>query len=157
MSSAGSGAPGRRRDSRLDAVAQREVLRARRGADRVGLHEAQSGDGRGSVVGANRLRATAWRRRSGDPQASAGALQAVRLAAAQKWQRMLVNFPHWASQIAQAGLDAGVEVEFLTAMVRSRRLQRPDPHRADWPWRLRVWALGPSRWTVTACPWRPAW
>lgn len=82
---------------------------------------------------------------TGDPQASACALQAVRLAAAQKWQRMLVNFPHWAAQIAQAGLDAGVEVEFLTAMVGSRQLQPPDPHRADWPWHLRVWALGPLR------------
>ena len=81
----------------------------------------------------------------GTPQAHDLALQAVRLAAAQKWQRLLVGFPHWAAQLAQIALDAGVEVEFTTAMIRARRLVPPDPHRGDWPWRLRVWALGPLR------------
>ena len=46
-----------------DAVAQGQVLRARRRADRIGLHEAEAAStARFSVVGAKSVRATAKRR-----------------------------------------------------------------------------------------------
>lgn len=87
--------------------------------------------------------ARAWTQH--DPHARALALQAIRMAAAQKWQRLLLNFPAWAAWLAQTGLDAEVETEFVSGMVRARRLVPPDRHRSAWPWRLRVRALGPLR------------
>ena len=48
----------------LDAMPQHEILRPRWGADGVGLHEPNLCSARLSVVGGDRLRATAKRRRS---------------------------------------------------------------------------------------------
>lgn len=79
------------------------------------------------------------------PDASAQALDAVRAAASVDWRRYLLVFPQWAARLAQAGLDAGCEVDFLRQAIRERRLAPPDPWRNDWPWRLRVRVLGDLR------------
>jgi DNA-binding SARP family transcriptional activator len=53
------------------------------------------------------------------------------------------NFLHGhAAQLAAAALALGVERDFVQQMVRQRRLQAPNPDAADWPWPLRVHALG---------------
>lgn len=78
----------------------------------------------------------------GAAEASSPVLDAVRAAASVDWRRFLLHFPHWAARLAQAGLDAGCEVEFLRQAIRERRLAPPDPWREDWPWRLRVQVLG---------------
>ena len=48
----------------LDAVPQSQVLRTRRGSDRIGLHEAKGVERADSEAGAGKLRLTANRRRS---------------------------------------------------------------------------------------------
>lgn len=79
------------------------------------------------------------------PDAGARVLDAVRAAASVDWRRFLLVFPHWAARLAQAGLDAGCETDFLRQAIRERRLAPPDPWREDWPWRLRVYVLGELR------------
>jgi hypothetical protein len=73
------------------------------------------------------------------------ALDAVRRAGAIGFHRFLMSFPAWAARIADIGLRAGVEVEFLTHAIRERRLLPPDPLQADWPWALHVQVLGALR------------
>jgi tetratricopeptide (TPR) repeat protein len=79
---------------------------------------------------------------SSPPEAQAIVLAAIRQAAALGFHRFLMSFPARAAQVAAIGLEAGVEVEFLTRAVRERRLQPPDPGRADWPWALQLRLLG---------------
>lgn len=79
------------------------------------------------------------------PDANGRVLDAVRAAASVDWRRFLLMFPAWAARLAQAGLDAGCETDFLRQAIRERRLAPPDPWREDWPWRLRVHVLGELR------------
>lgn len=80
-----------------------------------------------------------------EPDARAHALAAVSRAAALQWRRMLTVFPRHAARLAEIALDAGLETEFVNALIRERRLMPSDRHRARWPWRLRVHALGALR------------
>lgn len=70
---------------------------------------------------------------------------ALRRCAAATYSRFLMPLPALAARIAEIGLDDGVEVEFVQAAVRDRRLVPPDPQREHWPWRLHVHALGELR------------
>ena len=79
------------------------------------------------------------------PEVASLALQAVRQAAAIDLYRFLMSFPVWASRIAALALDAQVETEFITRVVRLRGLPPPQPGRADWPWALRIQVLGGLR------------
>lgn len=79
---------------------------------------------------------------SGVADPTGPALRAVRLAAAAGFHRFLMSFPRWAARLAAAGLEAGVETEFLTRAVRERRLMPPDPAPAGWPWAVQVQVLG---------------
>ncbi|MBZ8139274.1 hypothetical protein CLD22_05080 [Rubrivivax gelatinosus] len=84
--------------------------------------------------------AQAWREeRTPDP----AAVQAcVQLAARHGWHA-LGNFLHGrVAQLAAAALAQGVEREFVLQMIRLRRLRAPHPDAADWPWPLRIRALG---------------
>lgn len=83
----------------------------------------------------------AWQRGSADAAERSCAL--LRRAAPFGWQRFLPYHGELAARICDAGLAAGVEVEFAQATVRARRLRPPEPWRADWPWRLRLRVLGP--------------
>lgn len=107
------------------------------------MREHQTG-AQGRIVLALRsaMRAAAALRR-GAPEAQALSVQALRDAAANAWPRFLGYFPALAAQVADAGLRAGVEVEFTTAAIRSRRLVPTPRWREDWPWRLKVRVLGP--------------
>ncbi|MCA0239423.1 MAG: hypothetical protein LCI02_01075 [Proteobacteria bacterium] len=78
----------------------------------------------------------------GAAEAPALCLQALLAAAANDWPRFLGYFPDWAAQVADAGLRAGVEVEFASAAIRERRLLPRARWRDDWPWRLKVRVLG---------------
>lgn len=79
---------------------------------------------------------------TGEADAEARALQAVRAAAAAGLHRFLLSFPAWAARVAAIALDAGVETEFLTRAIRERRLPPPEPMRVHWPWPLQVRVLG---------------
>lgn len=82
----------------------------------------------------------AWALDQGDAPERSVAL--VRHAAPFGWHRFLPYQPARAAQVADAALRAGVETEFVTTTVRERRLQPPEPWRADWPWRLQVRLFG---------------
>ncbi|HRI17188.1 MAG TPA: hypothetical protein PL196_01580, partial [Burkholderiaceae bacterium] len=73
------------------------------------------------------------------------ALAAIRLAAPLHFHRFLMSFPEHAARIADIGLQAGVETEFLARAVRERRLVPEDGGREDWPWALHVNAFGSLR------------
>ena len=79
------------------------------------------------------------------PDAPSLCLQALRDAAANAWPRFLGFFPDLAARVADAGLAAGVEVEFATRTIRDRSLPPPQRWRDDWPWRLKLRVLGPLR------------
>lgn len=70
------------------------------------------------------------------------ALDAIRRSAAAGFHRFLMSFPVWAARVAEIGLDAGVETEFLAHAIRERRLSPPHPWREHWPWPLQVRVLG---------------
>jgi ATP/maltotriose-dependent transcriptional regulator MalT len=84
--------------------------------------------------------AKAWRE---GRTADAGDVRAcVQTAARHSWHAV-GNFLHdRVAHLAAAALALGVERDFVQQMVRQRRLQAPDPDAADWPWPLRVHALG---------------
>jgi LuxR family transcriptional regulator, maltose regulon positive regulatory protein len=75
-----------------------------------------------------------------------GAVQHVRsalgMAAAMQYPMFLPAQPALASKLAQVALDAGIETDFVVAAVRKRRLAPPDPWREDWPWALKLKAVG---------------
>lgn len=80
---------------------------------------------------------------AGDGAAHEAALAAIRLAAPIRFHRFLMSFPAHAARIADIGLEAGVETEFLARAVRERRLVPANAGREDWPWALHVNAFGP--------------
>lgn len=84
--------------------------------------------------------AQAWRAgRAADP---AQVQACVQLAARHGWHA-LGNFLHaQVAQLAAAALAQGVEPAFVRQMIRQRRLRAPHPEAADWPWPLRIRALG---------------
>jgi DNA-binding SARP family transcriptional activator len=81
----------------------------------------------------------------GDANAPSACAAAMRRCAAIGFDRFLLPLPDWAGRIAQLALDAGAEVDFVRAAVRHRQLPPPDPTRGDWPWPLRIHALGSFR------------
>lgn len=107
-------------------------------------HQAQSYEGmrRDQLLAVGRLArcAKAWREgRAPD----AGDVQACAQIAARHSWHAVGNFLHdRVAQLAAAALAQGVERDFVLQMIRQRRLQAPDPDAADWPWPLRVHALG---------------
>lgn len=68
------------------------------------------------------------------------ALQAV---AGLRYSRFLRPLPLMAARLVERGLRLGVAPDFLRDVVHERRLVPADRTREDWPWRLRVKALGP--------------
>jgi DNA-binding SARP family transcriptional activator len=64
------------------------------------------------------------------------------MAAAMQYPMFLPAQPALASKLAQVALDAGIETDFVVAAVRKRRLAPPDPWREDWPWALKLKAVG---------------
>ena len=96
-----------------------------------------------SLQAARRLQGAAPGSR--DPAIVDPVLSALRAAAALSWKRFLPYFPRLVAACAQIGLQARQDVEFLRAMVRERRLVPPGESVEDWPWLLRVRALGPLR------------
>lgn len=117
-----------------EAVALLESLRATQAAGQAQVLEA-------IIAMARAVQALDERR----ADANVLVLQAVRRAAAIGFHRFLMSFPAWASRIAGIGLEAGVEVEFLTHAIRERRLVPADPTCADWPWAVHVHVLGGLR------------
>jgi DNA-binding SARP family transcriptional activator len=87
----------------------------------------------------------------GDPGAAADAADAadslcraaLQACAALRYSRFLRPLPPLAARLVERGLRLGVAPDFLRDVVHERRLPAPDPAREDWPWRLRVRALGP--------------
>jgi len=61
------------------------------------------------------------------------------------FNRFLLPLPALAARLCEIALDDGVQTEFVTAAVRERRLMPSDPAREQWPWRLRLYALGELR------------
>lgn len=80
---------------------------------------------------------------SGAADARETVLAAIRKAAPIQFHRFLMSFPAQAARVADIGLQAGVEREFLARAVRERRLVPADAGREDWPWALHVNAFGP--------------
>jgi hypothetical protein len=80
--------------------------------------------------------------RGGEADGRARVCDAVRACAALPFDRFLLPLPALAAQVAEIALDAGVETEFVTRAIRSRRLAPTDPAREAWPWRLQLRLLG---------------
>ena len=78
-----------------------------------------------------------------DDQADDLCRNALQACARLRYSRFLRPLPQSATRLVERGLDLGVERDFLTAVIHERRLRPADPTREDWPWRLRVQALGP--------------
>ncbi|WP_374660188.1 BTAD domain-containing putative transcriptional regulator [Inhella sp.] len=76
-------------------------------------------------------------------EADALCREALQACAALRYSRFLRPLPQLAARLVEHGLRLGVATEFLRDVVHERRLQPTDPCREDWPWRLRVRALGP--------------
>jgi LuxR family maltose regulon positive regulatory protein len=76
------------------------------------------------------------------PEALHLACDAMRTAANLEYQMFLAAQPVRASRLAEAVLDAGVVVDFVRASIRQRRLAPSDPLREEWPWAIKVRALG---------------
>ena len=66
----------------------------------------------------------------------------IGLAARHDWLAVGNHLPGTAAQLAAAALSQGVQPDFVRRLVRQRRLPAPQPDLADWPWPLRVRALG---------------
>ncbi len=71
-------------------------------------------------------------------------LRAIGRCAALDFDRFLLPLPSLAARAAQIALEAGVHTEFVTRVVRNRKLVPADPARQEWPWRLQVHVLGPE-------------
>lgn len=84
--------------------------------------------------------AKAWRE-GHEPQADQ-VKACVQLAAQHGWWALGNHLYSTVARLAAAALALGVEREFVCHMVRQRRLQAPQPDVADWPWPLRIRALG---------------
>lgn len=84
--------------------------------------------------------ARAWRQ--GQPTQADQVQACVDLAARHGWTALGNHLPAVVAQLAAAALAQGVQREFVLAMVRQRRLAAPQPHLTDWPWPLRIQALG---------------
>lgn len=84
--------------------------------------------------------ALAWR--EGRPAGPSHVQACVQIAARHGWLA-LGNFLHErVAQLAAEALALGLEREFVRQMIHQRRLRAPHPDAADWPWPLRVHALG---------------
>lgn len=82
----------------------------------------------------------AWR--EGRPPEPARVQACVALAARHSWHALGNFFHHRVAQLAAAALAQGVERDFVLRMIQQRRLRAPHPDAADWPWPLRIHALG---------------
>jgi len=78
----------------------------------------------------------------GQPTGPERVLGAIRRCAAHRFERFMLPLPSLAAEAAEIALEAGVEREFVAAVVRSRKLVPRDVTREDWPWRLHVRAFG---------------
>jgi len=79
---------------------------------------------------------------SGAPDLNEQLRAALGNAAAMKYPMFFSAQPRLAASLVQAAFSAGIETAFVTAAVRKRRLAPPDPLREDWPWTLKLRALG---------------
>lgn len=84
--------------------------------------------------------AQAWRLGRTPPPAQVQAC--VELAARHRWTALGNHLPAVVAQLAAAALAQGAERHFVQTLVRQRRLPAPQPDLADWPWPLRIHALG---------------
>lgn len=82
---------------------------------------------------------------AGDADAAPRCARVLERCAELHFNRFLLPLPAAAARLVEAGLDQGVVPEFLTATVHDRHLRPGDPTREDWPWRLKVRALGALR------------
>ena len=55
----------------------------------------------------------------------------------------LRTLPREAAMLCEAALAAGIEVEFVTRVIRHRRFRPPSPMTESWPWPIRIRAFGP--------------
>ena len=84
--------------------------------------------------------AQAWR--LGRSPTPAQVQACISLAARHRWMAIGNHLQGPVARLAAAALTQGVERNFVQALVRQRRLPAPTPDTAEWPWRLRIQALG---------------
>ena len=84
--------------------------------------------------------AQAWRQGRAPPPAQVVAC--VDLAARHRWTALGNHLPAVVAQLAATALAQGAERDFVQTLVRQRRLPAPQPDLPDWPWPLRMHALG---------------
>ncbi len=102
--------------------------------------------GHGEVLNATLLMLTAVvAMQTGAPDMPAQVALAVRACAAIGHDQFLLHLPAWAGRVAEVALDHGTESDFVRAAIRQRRLLPSQPTREDWPWRVKVCALGELR------------
>lgn len=75
--------------------------------------------------------------------ADARCREALEAVAGLRYSRFLRPLPQMAARLVDRGLRLGVAPEFLRDVVHERRLVPAERTREDWPWPLRVKALGP--------------
>jgi LuxR family maltose regulon positive regulatory protein len=84
--------------------------------------------------------ARAWRQ--SQPAQPSDVRACVDLAAQHAWMALGNHLPSQIAQLAAAALAQGVQRDFVLALIRARRLPAPQPDLVDWPWPLRIHALG---------------
>jgi DNA-binding SARP family transcriptional activator len=58
------------------------------------------------------------------------------------WGKYLHDMPAIAAPCFADALDEGIEIDFLGAMIRKRKLAAPSPDIERWPWPVRIHTLG---------------
>ncbi len=84
--------------------------------------------------------ARAWR--LGHTAPPAQVQSCVELAARHGWMALGNHLQGLVARLAAAALAQGVHRDFVIALVRQRRLPAPQADAIDWPWPLRIQALG---------------
>ncbi len=84
--------------------------------------------------------ARAWRLGAEPPP---GAVRdCIDAAARHGWTALGNHLPDAVARLAAAALAQGLHRDFVNGLVRQRRLPAPQPDVSDWPWPLRIQALG---------------
>src|SRR5450432_860482 len=74
--------------------------------------------------------------RQGRPGGKERLCDAVRRCVPLQFEHFLLPLPDLAAEVAQTALEAAVEIEFVTRLIRVRKLMPSDPSWLQWPWRL---------------------
>lgn len=79
------------------------------------------------------------------PRALEGIGRALLRARESRYRYFFADLPEWLPLLFDVALRAEMEVPYVRTVVREHRLLAPATAGDKWPWRVKVWALGPFR------------